>query len=73
MSGEEYFSSLTWIKAGRSNPSGNCVEVGEDTEGGVIFLRNTRDRNGSILCVDRDMFSGLIESAREGALDQLIA
>ena len=37
-----------WVKSSMSYASGNCVEVA-DLPGGVVGVRNSRDRDGLVL------------------------
>ncbi|WP_405577860.1 DUF397 domain-containing protein [Streptomyces sp. NBC_01190] len=66
-------SSLTgvqWIKSGRSNQSGNCVEVASLPDGSVA-VRNSRFPDGPALVYTRAELTAFVEGARDGDFDGL--
>jgi hypothetical protein len=65
-------SGVTWQKSGRSNPSGNCVEMAELPDGGGIAVRNSRDPHGPALIYTYDEINAFILGAREGDFDNLV-
>ncbi|MEJ2579919.1 MAG: DUF397 domain-containing protein [Kineosporiaceae bacterium] len=63
---------VTWRKSGRSNSTGNCVEVAElDTEGDVA-VRNSRDPEGPALVYTRAEIEALILGIKDGDFDDLL-
>lgn len=45
-----------WRKPERSNAQGNCAEVGEGEGGGVILVRDTKNRAGAMLSFHRQVW-----------------
>jgi len=64
-------NEVTWQKSGRSNPSGNCVELAGLPDGGVA-VRNSRDPEGPALIYTYDELVAFIEGARDGDFDNLL-
>jgi hypothetical protein len=64
---------VTWQKSGRSNPSGNCVEMGELPNGAGIAVRNSRDPDGPALIYTFDEIAAFIDGARDGDFDNLLS
>ena len=64
-------SGLAWQKSGRSNPSGNCVELAGLPDGGVA-MRNSRHPDGPVLVYTRDEIAAFVGGARDGDFDNLI-
>jgi len=64
---------LKWQKSGRSNPSGNCVEMAELPGGGGIAVRNSRDPDGPALIYTVDEIAAFLAGARDGDFDNLVA
>lgn len=62
---------VTWQKSGRSNPSGNCVELA-GLPGGDVAVRNSRDPYGPALIYTRDELAAFIDGARDGDFDHLV-
>lgn len=63
---------LRWRKSGRSNPSGNCVELAELPNGAGIAVRNSRHPDGPALIYTTDEISAFIGGVRDGDFDDLI-
>jgi hypothetical protein len=63
---------LKWQKSGRSNPSGNCVEMAELPGGGGIAVRNSRDPDGPALIYTVDEIAAFLAGARDGDFDNLV-
>lgn len=63
---------VAWQKSGRSNPSGNCVEMAELADGSGIAVRNSRDPHGPALIYTFDEISAFILGARDGDFDNLL-
>jgi hypothetical protein len=62
----------TWQKSGRSNPSGNCVELAQLPGGAEIAVRNSRDPQGPALIYTRDEIVAFISGAKDGDFDNLV-
>jgi hypothetical protein len=65
--------ALEWQKSGRSNPSGNCVELARLPGGTGIALRNSRHPDGPALIYTRAEIEAFILGARDGDFDNLIS
>jgi hypothetical protein len=55
------FSTLAWRKSSHSE-SGNCVEVANQDES--VFIRDSKDPDGPVLCVSPSAWRGLIQMVR---------
>jgi len=64
---------VRWQKSGRSNPSGNCVELAELPGGAGIAVRNSRYPEGPALIYTVDEITAFVLGARDGDFDHLIA
>ncbi len=64
-------SNLFWVKSGRSNASGNCVELAQMPDGDVA-LRNSRDPEGPALLFTRDEIIAFVHGVRAGDFDDLV-
>ena len=64
--------AVAWQKSGRSNPSGNCVEMAELPGGAGIAVRNSRDPDGPALIYTSEEITAFILGARDGDFDNLI-
>ncbi|MGH3980620.1 MAG: DUF397 domain-containing protein [Pseudonocardiaceae bacterium] len=62
---------VVWRKSRASNPSGNCVELAELTDGGIA-LRNSRHPGGPALVYTRAEIAAFIHGAQHGEFDDLI-
>ena len=62
---------VVWRKSGRSNPSGNCVELAVLPDGGVA-VRNSRDTAGPALIYTRSEMTAFIQGAKDGDFDDVI-
>lgn len=62
---------VVWRKSGRSNPSGNCVELAE-LPGGEIAMRNSRYPAGPALIYTRAEIAAFIHGAKAGDFDNLL-
>jgi len=60
-----------WQKSGRSNPSGNCVEIAA-LPGGGVAVRNSRDPEGPALIYTVAEIAAFIAGARDGDFDNLV-
>ncbi|QIS04030.1 DUF397 domain-containing protein [Nocardia brasiliensis] len=60
----------TWRKSSFSNPSGNCVEVAEATNGQVA-VRNSRDPESGTLFYTRPEIDAFVRGAKAGEFDYL--
>ncbi|MFD5102404.1 DUF397 domain-containing protein [Streptomyces albidochromogenes] len=63
--------SATWIKSGRSNATGNCVELAALADGRVA-VRNSRDPQGPALIYTREEIAAFVAGARDGDFDSFI-
>ena len=52
-----------WRKSSRSNPGGNCVEVGQNLT--AILVRDTTNRAGAQLKVTSGAWKGFLASVKE--------
>jgi hypothetical protein len=62
--------SAAWVKSGRSNPNGDCVEMAR-LPGGKVAVRNSRYPNGPALVFSREAVAALVRAIRGGDLDDL--
>lgn len=62
---------VQWRKSRRSNPSGNCVELGELADGAVA-VRNSRHPAGPALIYTRAEIAAFILGAKDGDFDTLV-
>jgi Domain of unknown function (DUF397) len=58
----------TWVKSSLSFANGNCVEV-SDQPGGVVGVRNSRDREGPVLRFTPDEWQAFLGGVRNGEFD----
>jgi hypothetical protein len=65
-------TSVTWQKSGRSNPSGNCVEVAKLPGDAGIAVRNSRDPEGPALIYTPGEMAAFILGVRDGDFDHLL-
>ena len=63
--------TTAWQKSGRSNPSGNCVEMAK-LPGGDYAMRNSRDPQGPALIYTRDEIIAFLGGAKDGDFDNLL-
>lgn len=61
---------VVWRKAGRSNPSGNCVELAA-LPGGAFAVRNSRHPGGPALIYTREEIAAFIGGAKDGDFDDM--
>ncbi|HEY5834018.1 DUF397 domain-containing protein [Streptomyces sp.] len=57
-----------WVRSGRSNQSGNCVEVAALPDGSVA-VRNSRHPEGPALVYTRAEITAFVAGARDGDFD----
>ena len=57
-----------WTKSGRSNQSGNCVEVARLADGSVA-VRNSRHPDGPALVYTPAEMTAFVEGAKDGDFD----
>jgi hypothetical protein len=61
-------SELSWVKSSYSFANGNCVEVASLPNGG-IGIRDSKDREGTILRFTPDEWQAFLRGARNGEFD----
>jgi hypothetical protein len=64
---------VSWRKSGRSNPSGNCVELAVLPDGTRIAVRNSRHPDGAALIYTKAEIEAFILGAKDGDFDDLVA
>jgi len=64
--------NVNWRKSGRSNPSGNCVELAQLPGGGGFAIRNSRHPEGPALIYTAAEISAFILGARDGDFDDVV-
>lgn len=64
--------AVPWQKSRRSNPSGNCVELGLLPGGAGVAVRNSRDPYGPALIYTRDEILAFLGGVRDGDFDHLL-
>jgi hypothetical protein len=55
--------SLSWRKASFSAGNGECIEVAT-VSGQRIFIRDSKDPEGPVLCCSADTFRSFLDTAR---------
>ncbi|AOS66070.1 DUF397 domain-containing protein [Actinoalloteichus hymeniacidonis] len=55
-----------WRKTARSGPEGNCVELGQAP--GLVGIRDTKNRDGGTLVVDRELFGAFLAAVKTNRL-----
>ncbi|MEV5653034.1 DUF397 domain-containing protein [Nocardia sp. NPDC052254] len=63
-------SDAAWRKSTFSNPSGNCVELA-DLSNGLVAVRNSRDPEGAVLVYTRPEIDAFLRGAKSGEFDDL--
>ncbi len=63
-------SEAAWRKSTFSNPSGNCVELA-DLSNGLVAVRNSRDPEGAVLVYTRPEIDAFLRGAKSGEFDDL--
>jgi hypothetical protein len=60
-------TGASWRKSSYSSNGGNtCVEVAADLPGGVVGLRDSKDRQGPVLIVTGDQWTAFTAGVRRG-------
>ncbi|MFF8833208.1 DUF397 domain-containing protein [Streptomyces sp. NPDC015131] len=62
---------VAWTKSGRSNATGNCVELAALPDG-RFAVRNSRDPLGPALIYTRDEIEAFVAGARDGDFDAVL-
>jgi hypothetical protein len=60
-----------WTKASRSSNGGECVEVRR--HGGMIEVRDSKDRSGPVLRFTGPEWEAFLDGARNAEFDHLLA
>ena len=63
-------SRSEWVKASMSDSHGSCVE--QRRYGGMIEVRDTKDRTGPVLRFTEAEFAAWLDGAKKGEFDHLI-
>ena len=60
---------LDWFKSpfSGSDPQGNCVEVAD--AGGGVAVRDSKDRDGTVLAFDKACWASFLNDVRAGAYE----
>jgi Domain of unknown function (DUF397) len=61
-----------WMKSRLSNPSGNCVELGELPAGAGVAVRNSRDPEGPALIYTLAEIDAFVRGAAAGDFDRFL-
>jgi hypothetical protein len=64
---------VAWSKSRRSNPSGNCVELGLLPANVGVAMRNSRDPDGPALVYSLEEIAAFLGGVRDGDFDHLLA
>ena len=62
---------VAWKKSGRSNPSGNCVEMATLPDGAGIAVRNSRYPDGPALIYTGAEIAAFLTGVKSGEFDDL--
>ena len=62
--------AVAWIKSGRSNSTGNCVEFA--SVAGRVAVRDSKDPHGPALVFGRADIADLVSGLKAGAYDHLL-
>jgi hypothetical protein len=62
-------SDTPWIKATRSGPQGDCVELRRHT--GAVEVRDSKDPDGPVLRFTPSEFTAWLDGAKQAEFDHL--
>lgn len=63
-------SFTNWRKSTRSNPGGNCVEVGFTSDAATTGIRDTKDRSYGTLSVSAGAWTAFLANVKADTFNQ---
>jgi hypothetical protein len=61
---------MNWRKSTYSAANGSCVELA--TEGGMVYVRDSKDPEGGTLALSPESWRALLDGAKAGELDDML-
>ena len=59
-----------WRKSTRSGAQGDCVEVAPSIDGGLVAVRDTKNRAGGMLTFPQQSWTQFVAAVRADAFDR---